>query len=119
MTHSVSVTKQFGRGPATLEKDFDNLNDAKTYIAEKLGADIDMKIDTTYQINDVGEVIDEYNAKNYEKIANLIAPAQDESSSSGKGSGANFRPTPFSTTAKPKGAQQNWMKDDEEEKNKE
>jgi hypothetical protein len=123
------VTKQFGRSPQTDCGNFNNLEHAQIYVVEKLGEDVRMNITTTtYRVLDViDEVVAEYNAKNYEEIAATVAKDQadiaelvgkEEPSSQGQGSGASFRPTPFNTTAKPKGAQQNWMKEDDEDKDK-
>lgn len=112
------VTKQYGRGADIFCQDFKNLKDAQAFIAENLDNDIKMNVAIIYKIAEFGEVIKTYDAKNYAEIADLNTSAQAESGAGGKGSGASFQPTPFSTTAKPKGAPQNWVKD-EDDKDKE
>lgn len=112
------VTKQYGRGADIFCEEFKGLKDAQNYIAEKLDDDIKMNVAITYKISDFDEVIKQYDAKNYAEIANLKVSTKDETGSGGKDSGSRFQPTPFSTTAKPKGAPQNWVKDEEDDKDK-
>lgn len=111
------VTKQYGRGSDSFCAEFGDLNDAKTYIAEKLEPEAKMGVKVTYRIYEFGELLAEFDPTKIPQTKSST-PAQTEQGSSGKGSGSTFSPTPFATAPRPSGTPPKWIKDDDEEKEK-
>ncbi len=109
------VKGQYGRGGEVKLEEFKQLNEATTYIEKKLVEDDTMRVKVTYRIYEFGDVIKEYDPDKVD-ISSFRTPSQEQQGSQGKGSGASFRPTPLSTTPRPPGSPQNWVKDDDEEK---
>ena len=110
------ITKQFGTGRETPDRNFTNLNEAKAYSQQSAESDASMKINTIYRVYEFDDVVHEVNSAKIE----LSNPSAEPSngSSSGKGSGSTFNPTPFAVSAKPKGAVQHWKKDEEDNNKK-
>lgn len=106
------VTQQYQRGLEQLGKTFVKEADARAYMQEQAAYNASMKIQVVFRLYDFDDLIAEMDAANYQPEK----PASGESSgSAGKGSGANFRPSPLQTTLRPSGMPNNW-KDDEDKK---
>jgi hypothetical protein len=105
------VTRQYSRGPEATLQTFKTLEEAKAFAQEKLSADAAMNVKSLYRIYDViDELLEELDSTNF----NLTSASESPSDTSGgAGKGANFRPSPLSTTARPRGAPQHWSKDDD------
>lgn len=107
MSHLYKITKQYGRGSETsLPERFKELNEAKSFVNEKLQEDAAMGVKATYRIYEDDEVHSEYDS------SNITLSREESSSSQGKGSGSSFSPTPFSTAPRPSGTPQKWIKDE-------
>ena len=107
-----NVTKQFGSNREVPDKHFTKIDEAKAYVQQSAEHDASMRINTIYRIYEFDDVVYEVNSAKLDPHK----PADSSSSSTGKGSGATFSPTPFAMSAKPKGAVQHWKNDPEEDK---
>lgn len=114
-----TITKMFGTAQSTnpetlLEEKFTDLNEAKSFIQEKMKEDSNLKIKSIYRLyNDLDILVEEFDSTKVQ-----MSSQEAESSSQGKGSGVSFRPTPFNTSPRP-GGPPKWLKsDDEEDKDK-
>lgn len=110
------TTKQFGTGREAPDRTFGNLNEAKSYAQESAESDASMKLKTVYRVYEFDEVVYEANSATIDLASKANSDAAG--SASGKGSGSSFSPTPFATTAKPKGAIQHWKSGDNEDEKK-
>jgi hypothetical protein len=105
------VTRQYSRGPETTLQTFKTLEEAKAFAQEKLSADAGMGVKSLYRIYDViDELLEELDSTN---IASTATLESSSGTAGGAGKGANFRPSPLSTTARPRGMPQHWSKDDD------
>lgn len=103
------VTKRFQRGSETPIGTFKTLNEAKTYIQEKLADDAMHKVDATYGLHEGMDLLEEFDQT---KLAQQ-PDAQSQGGGQQQGSGQTFSPTPFNMTPQPKGLPRSWVKDDE------
>lgn len=111
------VTKQYARGAESFCQEFDDIQQARNYINTTLNEEVAMNIkNVTYRISEFGDEVEKYDAQNIPKSTEK--PTAESQSSGGKGSGASFRPTPLSTTPRPTGGPQGWLKDEDEEEKK-
>jgi len=104
------VKKRFGRGSEMdVGKNFNNENEAKTYINEKLLEDYNFKItDIIYSLYEGFDKLGEFGQRD------LVQPTKEESASSQqKGSGQSFSPTPFQMGPRPKGMPVSGFKEDD------
>ncbi len=104
------VAKQFARGPEVSVAQFNNMNEAKQFIFEKLAEDVRMKLKVTYRIYEGMDLVEEFTE------SQLPKSVTDSGSSSGSGAGSGqrsgFQPTPFNNSPRPPGMPPNWVKDD-------
>jgi hypothetical protein len=105
------VAKQFARGAETSVADFNNMNEAKQYIYEKLAEDARMKLKVTYRIYEGMDLVEEFTESQLPQSASS-SESSSGSSSAGSGQRSGFQPTPFNTSPRPSGMPPNWVKDD-------
>lgn len=111
------VTHQFQRGIEQFDKNFVKEADARAYMEDKLSQNASMKIQVVFRLYDFDDIIAEIDSVNYKPQQAQDKANESSASGAGKGSGMAFRPTPLSTSPRPKGMPQNWRpKDEEEEK---
>lgn len=113
------VTQQYQRGIEQLAKTFTRESDARAYIQEHATVNASMKIQVTYRLYDFDDLLAEVDSSKLTS-ASTTSAGSDAPGSTGKGSGANFRPTPLPMAPRPSGMPQNWRsdKDDEDDKGK-
>jgi hypothetical protein len=91
---------------------FKKLDDAIKHVHSLIESDAAMKIHVIYRIYDFDELLKEIDST---KLASPTAPT-DQDQSGGRGAGSRI--TPFSTTARPKGAVLPWQNDDDKDDDK-
>ncbi|MBV8802771.1 MAG: hypothetical protein JO131_07425 [Gammaproteobacteria bacterium] len=115
------VTKRFGRSETRL-RDFNKEADAKQFIQDQLQDDIRFKLTASYGLYEGADLLQEFSQKDIIKQNAEDRGTSGESGSgqSGQGAGSrsSFSPTPFNTTPRPGGMPANWLKDEEENKDK-
>ncbi len=104
------VTKQYSRGSDIPVAEFNDINDAKSFIEAKIDYDVRVKVKVTYRLFEGMELLDEFSTDQ--------ASSGGSQSSSGAGTGqtTRFQPTPFNATPRPQGLPPNWLKDDDNSK---
>lgn len=109
------ISEQYGRGTERfLSQSFRDANTAKSFIQEKLQEQSLMGVAVIYRLYDFDELVQEFDST---KIENTTSSSQ-EATSSGKGTGANFSPSPLSTKPRPGGMPHSSWRDDEDKKGK-
>lgn len=108
------VTKQYARGAETAFAEFEDLNDAKLFIQAKLKEDAALKIKIIYRITQFDEILAEFDSS---QAAAYTAESSTDAQSS-HGSTSSFRPTPFNTTPTPPGLPKKWIRDEDEQDDK-
>lgn len=103
------VTKQYGRGTETRIAEFNDTNDAKKFIQEKLAEDARLKVKATYRLLEGMDVLEEFT----ESQVTDTSSSSSSSSSGGAGQRSSFQPTPFNATPRPPGMPHNWIKDED------
>lgn len=110
------VTKQYTRGSAdTLVAQFNDAADAKIFIHARLLEDARLRVKVIYRLMEGMDLLEEF--------TETQAGSGGASSSSGAASGGaqqrtSFQPTPFNATPRPPGMPSNWLKDEEDQKDK-
>jgi len=107
------VTKQYGKGADTLATQFDNINDAKKFIQEKLIEDARYKLKVTYRLWEGMDLLQEF-------AEVQVTENASDSGDTGAGSGtaskqSSFQPTPFNMAPRPSGTPHSWIKDDDDQ----
>lgn len=103
--------KQYApRGKDILVGEFDNTDDAKIFIQEKLAEDARLKVKALYRLMEGMDVLEEFT-----EVAGGINDSTESSSSSSSGAGqrSSFQPTPFNTAPRPAGLPHSWVKDED------
>jgi hypothetical protein len=111
------VTKRFGRAETRL-RDFSKEADAKKFIQEQLQDDIRFKLTATYGLYEGADLLQEYTQQDAIKQESTGDSSSGGSEGQGAGSRSSFSPTPFNTTPRPGGMPPNWIKDEDENKDK-
>jgi hypothetical protein len=96
------VCAQYGRGPEQVIADFKALDDAKSFIQDKLERDASHRVSVAYLLYDLGELMERFE------------PGQAESSNTGgqsQSSSNAARPSPLQTTLRPTGMPPSTFKD--------
>lgn len=106
------VTKKYGTGADILVTQFNNINDAKKHIQEKLIEDARYKLKVTYRLWEGMDMLEEFTE------AQVTESASDSDSGAGSGAGqrSGFQPTPFNMAPRPPGMPHSWIKDDDDQK---
>ena len=115
------VKQYFGRNSENELAEFNNLDDAKKFLKEKLTADALYKVKATYRIYHFDEdLVEEWNEEKWQKFSEQSMSHADAggASSTGAKSQSNFRPTPLPTSPRPPGMPASVFKKDEEDKDK-
>ena len=107
------VKRLYQKGVATDIASFRDSNEAKFYIEAALERDARLKSNTTYQLFEGMDLMEEFKQGDSEGTS---------SSSAGGGQGtqqkSGFQPTPFNAAPRPPGLPPNWLKDEEEDDKK-
>ena len=103
------VSRQYQRGGESHFARFSDRTDAELFIQSKVESDKQLKLNVTYRLYDGTRLLETYVDL---PVDGFSGPA-GESSSSGRGSGATFRPTPFNAAPRPSGVPHNWLKDED------
>lgn len=104
-----NVKKKYGTGSEQQCQSFSKLDEAKAYAQECAENDAAMRINVIYSIYEFDEVVETIDSS---KVT--VSRGSEESSGSGKGQGASFRPTPLETAPRPKGTAPRWIHDEED-----
>lgn len=106
------VAAQYGRGPEQSLQEFKKEDEAKKFIQDKLQQDAALKVNVTYLLYDMGELVDSFDQSRLEVSADSGGQQQSNTNS--------FRPTPLHMTPRPKSVPPSSFKneDDEDKKNK-
>jgi len=120
----VKIKYSKGPGLGTSIANFKDDKDAKIFIKGKLVEDAKVKLSNFYQLCEGLEVVDEFGQDSIEPgIYGIGGASGSLSSSSGSGSGSEqksrFQPTPFNASPRPPGSPPNWLKDADDEDDKE
>jgi hypothetical protein len=109
-----TIKIKYSKGPEQAIATFKQRDDAIDYVKAKLQKDKLMRVESIYQLWEMGEMME-----SFDQSAVPAAP-QSSGSSSGAGasSGQNFRPSPLQTSPRPPGAAANNWKDAEDDKKK-
>lgn len=110
------VTKQYGKGPETIDKGFTTQQEAEEHAKAAAETDASMKIQVVYRVYEFDDVLKEINT-DYLIAAIKEGEHTAGGSGSGKGQSISFKPTPFNTTPRPKGGPQGWVKDEDDDAN--
>lgn len=106
-----NVTKKYESGSEQPCERFEKLDQAKSYALECAEKDASVRVKVIYSIYEFDEVVETVDST---KITiRHDSKESDESSSSSKGQGAAFRPTPLETSPRPKGTAPRWIHDDD------
>lgn len=108
---SYRITKQYLRGSQMPCAEYDDLNEAKTFITKQLSADAALNVKVVYRIFKAFDLIEEFDPD--KATVKSVASTQTTTSTQGATSTAGFRPTPFNVTPRPAGSPHNWLKDEE------
>lgn len=92
---------------------FDDIKLAKAFIEKKIADNNLLKVKVIYRLYEWDDLLQEFDPSKMQPIES------DDTSSSGQGKGASFRPTPLNTAPRPAGLPHNWLKDDENNDEKE
>lgn len=106
------VTKQYGKGSETIDKDFQKRSEAEQHALSAAEADAAMKVKVIYRVYEFDDLLQEIDT---EKLTLNEKGSGQSESASGKGQAVSFKPTPLSTTPRPKGGPEGWVKDTDEE----
>ena|SRR5579862_9867172 len=111
------VTKEYARGGESQFAQFTQVEEARSFIKEKLTDDAALKVRVIYRIYEFTDLLEEFDP---DKLGTSSGATQSSAGSQGKSSEASFRPTPLSTAPRPAGMPQNWRvdKDKDDEKDK-
>lgn len=91
---------------------FDNLNDARIFVEEKLVADSESAVNFNYNMFDNSMLLETWN----QGMLNDIKKQNE--GSQGKARAISFRPTPFNTSPRPPGSPPPWIIDIDEDDDK-
>ncbi len=105
------VAAQYGRGPEKFLEGFKKEEEAKKFIHEKLAGDAALKVNVTYLLYDMGELVGSFDQRHHDGNAN-------ESSSQQQSSASTHRISPLATTLRPQGMPLTSSKPAEDEKKK-
>lgn len=111
------VTKRFGRSETRLG-DFKKEIEAKQFIQKQLQDDIRFKLTATYGLYEGADLLQEFTQQDAIKQSADDSSSGSDSSGQGAGSRSSFSPTPFNTAPRPGGVPHNWVKDENEDKDK-
>ena len=112
------VKKQYGRGNELDCAEFENLNDAKAFIKEKMAEDLALNMKVIYRIYEFFDCIEEFDPEKM-KRENIAKTGPAENNTQGdQGKGSGFKPTPFNTAPRPSGVPHKWNVDEDEDKDK-
>ena len=98
------VTAKYQKGPESALEDFESLPAAQAFIQSKLREDINLKVNVTYQIYDLGEMIATYDQSH-------AMPESD--SGNGQTSTQRFSPNPLQTNLRPNLPPSSYINDDD------
>jgi|SRR5579885_31669 hypothetical protein len=104
------VSKKYTRGSDIEFAEFRELNDARLFITNKMQSDASLNVKVVYTIYDSDKIIEIFDP-------DKVNFSSQEQGSQGKT--ASFRPTPLNTAPRPPGTPQKWIRDEDDEKNKE
>lgn len=96
------ITKAYGRGTGVAVAQTIEKNDAILLIKAKLAADSALKVQTTYRLLEMGEVLQEFNSG---------SDSQESSGTEQQGTGQRFSPSPLSNAPRPPGMPHSSFKD--------
>lgn len=118
---SYYITKQYQqRGGEIKEESFNTLEDAKKAIQEKLIYDRQLKITTVYRLyNFIDELQGVFDVNSIEETTSSSGSTGSDSEGGSGGKRSNFNPTPFNMAPRPASVPHNWVKDEDEEEDKE
>jgi hypothetical protein len=111
------VTKRFGRSETRL-RDFNKETDANQFIQEQLQDDIRFKLMATYGLYEGADLLKEFTQKDAIQESSSDSSGEGGTNGQSTGSRSSFSPTPFNTTPRPGGMPPNWIKGEEEDKEK-
>ena len=109
------VKKQYQRGSETACGQFTKIEAAREFMLKAAKADAELKVSLIYRLYDFDELLEEIDTS---KLTTEAASPTESAGSAGKGQSASFRPTPLNMTPRPKGTPPNWLKDEEDKKDK-
>lgn len=108
MQFKYTIKRMYGeRGPETPIASCAEQNDAITLIKAKVADDAGMKLDITYRLYEMGELMQEFNQKN---------TATTSSVSGGQQQSNAFRPSPLQTAPRPSGMPASVFRDEKKDK---
>lgn len=112
-----TVKVKYTKGPEQTIALFKQKDEAVEYIFRKLQKDGEMRVETFYQLWELGDL-----EKSYDQ-SSLSGEGESGSGggpgmpgTGGKGSGQSFRPSPTQTSLRPPGMPNNWKDDPEDTK---
>lgn len=104
---SYRITKQYGRGGQLPENaEFDDINEAKLFIRNKMNDDARLKVKVTYRLFSGMDMLEEFDPETFSGM-NDSEGQQQTSNRSG------FSPTPLNTAPRPPGSPPNWWNDED------
>lgn len=109
------VTAQYVGARELPAEQFNDLNQAKAFIEAKIRDNNLHKVKVIYRLYEWDDLLQEFDPS---KMDTSDSPDSSSGASSGGGKGASFRPTPLNTAPRPPGSPPNWLKEDENDKDK-